>query len=60
MKLHLEILEDGSLFVDFKGQADILTAALTLAAERDKVLTLGIHEAAKWLRDNKNNNLVIN
>ena len=56
LNLHLEIGPDGRLFIDFQGRADVLTAALTLVAERDPVFSLGVQEAANWINEKKGEN----
>lgn len=59
-KLHLQILEDGSLFIDYEGGVDVLVAALTLASERSEVLANGVVESARWIEQNRTKTLVIN
>ena len=59
-KLHLQILENGSLFIDYEGGVEMLVAALTLASERSDVLAEGVVESARWIEQNKNKTIVIN
>jgi len=59
-KLHLQILENGSLFIDYEGGVDMLVASLTLASERSDVLAEGVVESARWIEQNKNKTIVIN
>ncbi len=59
MILHLETLEDGSLAMQFEGRVDYLITALTLAADQDPTIALGIEEASKWIVEKRTQNPVI-